>query len=87
MLSEERLEISDEVILISCFTQRRKETQRRFITHVDFICYHSNQFDTTILYLHRLRPGYFRSVIKSQYRVKSCISSVDETKILCSGEF
>ena len=74
---------------LNCFSSRKGAKNRKedLITHVDIICHYSNEFDTTILYLHRLRSGYFRSVIKSQYRVKSCISSVDETKILCSGEF
>ena len=40
-------------------TQRRKGRKGDLITHVDIICHYSNQFDSTILYLHRLRLCFY----------------------------
>ena len=51
---------------IELFLLSRKGAESRegdLITHVDIICHYSNEFDTTILYLHRLRLSYYCSVI------------------------
>ena len=62
-------EADDAVLLFHAKAQRG--AKKDLITHVDIICYYSNKFDSTTLYLHRLRLASNEALSKSLYCVAS----------------